>query len=272
MVNLGYGRSEIGSGELLSGTVSIMTAFLQRSKVDADHLGDVIKGVHDAMIEAALSAGATGEVGPPHPSDSNKIERLPAQQFKPVTPVPVSRPSPAPKSLARKPRRVRSELGISPIGEKEMQMKPLETQKEIGGAFAVVEDEKVAPSTVSPAPVEELHLEAVPPAPATVEAVLEVAGFRRQKPRTLLDNDDAVKQQAVLTSVRMKAIVCLEDGARVADLAAHLWEKHGMSPDEYRAKWGLSPSYPMHSPESTLKRGDQFEIDPVTKAFIPLHP
>jgi len=43
-------------------------------------------------------------------------------------------------------------------------------------------------------------------------------------------------------------IVCLEDGRRFKSLKRHLHSEHGLSPDEYRAKWSLAKDYPMVAP------------------------
>jgi predicted transcriptional regulator len=49
-------------------------------------------------------------------------------------------------------------------------------------------------------------------------------------------------------SINTDYIVCLEDGRRFKSLRLHLSRKYNMSPDEYRARWGLSPQYPMVAP------------------------
>lgn len=46
-------------------------------------------------------------------------------------------------------------------------------------------------------------------------------------------------------SVFKDYIVCLEDGKRFKSLTKHLRSAHGLSPDEYRVRWNLSPNYPM---------------------------
>lgn len=40
-------------------------------------------------------------------------------------------------------------------------------------------------------------------------------------------------------------IISLEDGQKYKALKRHLATRHGMTPDEYRAKWGLAKDYPM---------------------------
>lgn len=46
-------------------------------------------------------------------------------------------------------------------------------------------------------------------------------------------------------SVTPDYIICLEDGKQFKSLKRHLSTHHGLSPDEYRAKWGLPADYPL---------------------------
>jgi predicted transcriptional regulator len=43
-------------------------------------------------------------------------------------------------------------------------------------------------------------------------------------------------------------LVCLEDGEKVTTLKRHLRTAHGLTPEQYRAKWGLPTHYPMVAP------------------------
>lgn len=52
----------------------------------------------------------------------------------------------------------------------------------------------------------------------------------------------------VKKSVTNEYIVCLEDGKRFKSLKRHLHSEHGLSPQEYREKWGLAKDYPMVAP------------------------
>jgi predicted transcriptional regulator len=49
-------------------------------------------------------------------------------------------------------------------------------------------------------------------------------------------------------------IVCLEDGKRLKMLKRHLQTSFGLSPDAYRAKWGLPRDYPMVAPNYAATR------------------
>ncbi len=43
-------------------------------------------------------------------------------------------------------------------------------------------------------------------------------------------------------------LICLENGKKFKSLKRHLSSQHGMTPDEYRAKWNLPADYPMVAP------------------------
>ena len=52
----------------------------------------------------------------------------------------------------------------------------------------------------------------------------------------------------IRNSVKRDYIVCLEDGKKLKMLKRHLMTSYGMTPDDYRAKWGLAADYPMVAP------------------------
>lgn len=55
-------------------------------------------------------------------------------------------------------------------------------------------------------------------------------------------------------SVTKDFIICLEDGKELKMLKRHLSTAYGMTPDEYREKWGLKSDYPMVAPSYSQKR------------------
>ncbi len=57
-------------------------------------------------------------------------------------------------------------------------------------------------------------------------------------------------------SVTRDYIVCLEDGKKLKMLKRHLRTTYNMSPDEYRAKWGLPADYPMVAPAYAERRSE----------------
>lgn len=58
------------------------------------------------------------------------------------------------------------------------------------------------------------------------------------------------------TSVTPDFIICLENGKKFKMLKRHLSQVHGLTPDQYRKKWGLPPDYPMVAPEYARRRSD----------------
>jgi predicted transcriptional regulator len=58
----------------------------------------------------------------------------------------------------------------------------------------------------------------------------------------------------VKKSIYKDYLICLEDGLKFKSLKRHLRSKYGMSPEEYRAKWGLPADYPMVAPGYSEKR------------------
>jgi predicted transcriptional regulator len=59
---------------------------------------------------------------------------------------------------------------------------------------------------------------------------------------------------SIRASVKPEYIVCLEDGKKQKMLKRHLMTNHGMTPDEYRQKWGLAADYPMVAPNYAEQR------------------
>jgi predicted transcriptional regulator len=58
----------------------------------------------------------------------------------------------------------------------------------------------------------------------------------------------------VKKSVTADYIVCLEDGKKLKMLKRHLRTAYGLTPEQYREKWGLPPDYPMVAPNYAKKR------------------
>jgi predicted transcriptional regulator len=61
---------------------------------------------------------------------------------------------------------------------------------------------------------------------------------------------------AIKKSVTPDYIICLEDGKKLKMLKRHLMSSYGMTPDEYRSKWGLPSDYPMVAPNYAKARSD----------------
>lgn len=58
----------------------------------------------------------------------------------------------------------------------------------------------------------------------------------------------------VRKSIYKDYLICLEDGLKFKSLKRHLRSKYGISPEEYRVRWGLPADYPMVAPGYSEKR------------------
>ncbi len=69
-------------------------------------------------------------------------------------------------------------------------------------------------------------------------------------------------------SVTRDYLICLEDGKKLIMLKRYLANAHGMTPQEYRAKWGLRQDYPMVAPayaETRSKLAKKFGLGKVRR-------
>jgi len=57
-------------------------------------------------------------------------------------------------------------------------------------------------------------------------------------------------------SVTDEYVVCLEDGKHFKSLKRHLHTHHNLSPEEYRARWGLPDDYPVVAPAYSAIRSE----------------
>lgn len=61
---------------------------------------------------------------------------------------------------------------------------------------------------------------------------------------------------SVRKSITPDYIICLEDGKKLKMLKRYLRTRYGMSPEEYRVKWGLPPDYPLVAPNYAARRSE----------------
>jgi predicted transcriptional regulator len=59
---------------------------------------------------------------------------------------------------------------------------------------------------------------------------------------------------SIKKSISPDALICLEDGRKFKSLKRHLRTKYNLSPEDYRAKWGLPKDYPMVAPSYAAAR------------------
>ncbi|MDK1376490.1 MULTISPECIES: MucR family transcriptional regulator [unclassified Sinorhizobium] len=72
--------------------------------------------------------------------------------------------------------------------------------------------------------------------------------------------DPAVEEQRpavpIKKSVTADFIICLEDGEKFKSLRRHLMAKYGLTPEQYREKWGLPADYPMIASSYAQQRSE----------------
>lgn len=59
---------------------------------------------------------------------------------------------------------------------------------------------------------------------------------------------------SIRSSVKPDYVVCLECGKKMKMLKRHLATDHGMTTEDYRARWGLNADYPMVAPNYAKTR------------------
>jgi len=82
-----------------------------------------------------------------------------------------------------------------------------------------------------------------------------VAGSLRSLNPTDGESSAGLKRRVpVNRSVTPDYIICLEDGRKLRTLKRHLRTAFGLTPEEYRSKWGLPSNYPMVAPSYAAYR------------------
>jgi predicted transcriptional regulator len=87
---------------------------------------------------------------------------------------------------------------------------------------------------------------------ASVDQALRTASNGSTAPAKI----DLVPAVPIRKSVTADYIISLEDGRKFKSLKRHLRTNFDMSPDQYRAKWGLPADYPMVAPNYAKTRSD----------------
>lgn len=93
-------------------------------------------------------------------------------------------------------------------------------------------------------------------------AIGDVAGLIQQVHQALagLGKEEAAPQEkkspvvSVRSSIKDDALVCMECGKKQKTLKRHLMSAHGMTPEQYRADYGLPSTYPMTAPSYSEQR------------------
>src|SRR3954462_9504121 len=116
--------------------------------------------------------------------------------------------------------------------------KTIELAAEIVSAFV---SNNSVPVTELPALISNVHA-----------ALTNVASGSTQQPA----EEPKAPAVPIKKSVQPDYIVCLDDGKRFKSLKRHLRTTYNMTPEQYRAKWGLPASYPMVAPNYAAARSE----------------
>jgi predicted transcriptional regulator len=65
---------------------------------------------------------------------------------------------------------------------------------------------------------------------------------------------DLVPAVPIKKSLTDDWIICLDDGKKFKSLKRHIMSAYGMTPEDYRRKWGLPADYPMVAPNYSAHR------------------
>ena len=85
-----------------------------------------------------------------------------------------------------------------------------------------------------------------------IEAVFgTLSALSREPAEPVVELKPAV---SIKKSVTADYLICLDDGKKLKMLKRHLKTAYDMTPEDYRAKWGLSHDYPMVAPNYAKKR------------------
>lgn len=87
---------------------------------------------------------------------------------------------------------------------------------------------------------------------ASVDATLR--GLGKSAP-TVVEPEKREPAVPIKKSRTPDYLICLEDGKKFKSLRRHL-AVLGMTPDDYRAKWGLPADYPMVAPNYAAQRSE----------------
>ncbi len=97
----------------------------------------------------------------------------------------------------------------------------------------------------------------VVPASELPELITSVYGAMASTQSEAKETKEPLKPAvSVRRSITDDYLICLEDGKKFKSLKRHLRTHYGLSPEEYRDKWGLPSDYPMVAPNYAAARSE----------------
>src|SRR5260370_22325293 len=87
--------------------------------------------------------------------------------------------------------------------------------------------------------------------PAVIQTVYQSLRQLGKSAEPIAERTPAVP---IRRSVHRDYVICLDCGWRGHMLRRHLMTRHGLSPDQYRARWNLRPEHQLTAPEYSERR------------------
>ena len=106
--------------------------------------------------------------------------------------------------------------------------------------------------------------------PTLIKSVHDSLGLLFGERKTVAEPEPLQPKVPIKKSITAEYLVCLEDGRRFKSLKRHLHAEHGLSPDEYRSKWGLGKDYPMVAPAYADARSNLAKTIGLGRKSVPL--
>ena len=106
--------------------------------------------------------------------------------------------------------------------------------------------------------------------PTLIKSVHDSLGLLFGERKAVAEPEPLQPKVPIKKSITAEYLVCLEDGRRFKSLKRHLHAEHGLSPDEYRSKWGLGKDYPMVAPAYADARSNLAKTIGLGRKSVPL--
>ena len=91
--------------------------------------------------------------------------------------------------------------------------------------------------------------------PALIASVHATLGGLGKPEAPAVEPTKLVPPVSIRKSITDEHLISMEDGKRYKSLKRHL-STYGLTPNEYRAKWGLPSDYPMVAPSYAARRSE----------------
>lgn len=136
---------------------------------------------------------------------------------------------------------------------------PQERSKFFQGAMTMEQETEISPAYLLRSTVEIVssYVRSGQTAPSSLPALIKTVAAALSDVTVDPFSTKPAPAVPIAESIQPEYIVCLEDGRRLRTMKRYLRSRFGMTPEEYRERWGLPPDYPMVAPEFSKLRSDR---------------